>query len=187
MMDQPIIPGGGGLIVPYKGVVPAIAPDAFVAPGAILIGDVEIGPEASVWFNCTLRGDEQAIRVGARSNVQDGTVIHVHSRKQGTYIGADVTIGHMVLLHACTIEDGGYIGMGAIVLDEAVVEGGAMLAAGALLTQKKRVKRGELWAGRPARLMRTLSEAELSGLGRTARVYVERAREYRGAVGQDGQ
>lgn len=187
MMDQPIIPGGGALIVPYKGALPAIAPDAFVAPGAVLVGDVEIGPEASVWFNCTLRGDERAIRVGARSNVQDGTVIHVHSRKQGTIIGADVTIGHMVLLHACTIEDGGYIGMGAIVLDEAVVEGGAMLAAGALLTQKKRVKRGELWAGRPARLMRTLSEAELSGFVRTARVYVERAREYRGAVVEDGQ
>ena len=187
MMDQPIIPGGGALIVPYKGAAPGIAPDAFVAPGAVLIGDVEIGPEASVWFNCTLRGDEQPIRVGARSNVQDGTVIHVHSRKQGTYIGADVTIGHMVLLHACTIEDGGYIGMGAIVLDEAVVEGGAMLAAGALLTQKKRVRRGELWAGRPARLMRTLSEAELSGFSRTARVYVERARDYRGTVGEDGQ
>lgn len=187
MIDQPIIPGGGALLVPYKGVAPGIAPDAFVAPGAVLIGDVEIGPEASVWFNCTLRGDEQAIRVGARSNVQDGTVIHVHSRKQGTYIGADVTIGHMVLLHACTIEDGAYIGMGAIVLDEAVVEGGAMLAAGALLTQKKRVRRGELWAGRPARLMRTLSEAEMSGFSRTARVYVERAREYRGTAGEDGR
>ena len=187
MMDQPVMPGGGALIVPYKGVLPVIAPDAFVAPGAVLIGDVEIGAKASVWFNCTLRGDEQAIRIGARTNVQDGTVIHVHSRKQGTYIGADVTIGHMAMLHACTIEDGAYIGMGAIVLDEAVVEGGAMLAAGAMLTQKKRLKRGELWAGRPARLMRALSEAEIAGFARTAGVYVERARDYRGAAGEDGK
>ncbi len=179
MMDQPVTSAAGPLIVPYKGVVPRIAHDAFVAPSAVLVGDVEIGAGASVWFNCTLRGDENPIRVGARSNVQDGTVIHVHSLKQGTYIGSGVTIGHMVMLHACTIEDGGYVGMGAIILDQAVVEGGAMLAAGALLTQEKRVKRGELWAGRPAKLMRALSDDEMAQLARTAGVYVERAREYR--------
>ncbi|MHA1107777.1 MAG: gamma carbonic anhydrase family protein [Alphaproteobacteria bacterium] len=184
-MDQPIYQAGGPLIIPYRGILPRIAPDAFVAPGTVVAGDVEIGAEASIWFNCTLRGDENPVRIGARTNVQDGSVIHVHSRKQGAYIGCDVTIGHMVLLHACTIEDGAYIGMGAIVLDEAVVEGGAMLAAGALLTPKKRVPRGELWAGRPAKLMRTMPEEELTGLTRTARNYVERAREYSAGAVED--
>lgn len=187
MIDQPIIPGGGALLVPYKGVAPGIAPDAFVAPGAVLIGDVEIGPEASVWFNCTLRGDEQAIRVGARSNVQDGTVIHVHSLKQGTYIGADVTIGHMSLLHACTLEDGAFCGMGGIVLDGAVIEGGAMLAAGAMLTPNKRIPRGELWAGRPARFARKLTQEELDGMPRTIDNYAGRAEEYlRAGIGRIG-
>lgn len=178
-MDQAATSTGGTVILPYKGVWPRIAADAFIAPGVVVVGDVEIGPGASIWFNCTLRGDEQAIRIGAGTNVQDGTVIHVNSRKQGAYIGADVTIGHMVLLHACTIEDTGYVGMGATVLDEAVVEGGAMLAAGALLTQGKRVRQGELWAGRPAGLMRRLSDEEVAQLPRTCRVYMDRAQEYR--------
>lgn len=186
-MDQPIAPPAGPLIVPYRGIVPTVAPDAFVAPGTVLAGDVEIGPEANIWFNCVLRADENPIRVGARTNIQDGTVVHVHSRKQGTFIGSDVTIGHMALLHACTIEDGAYIGMGATMLDESVVEGGAMLAGGALLTPKKRVKRGELWAGRPATLMRALSEQELTQLTRTSRNYVARAREYSAITGEDGR
>lgn len=186
-MDEQIYHAGGPLIVPYKGIVPRVAPDAFVAPGTVLAGDVEIGAEANVWFNCTLRADENPIRIGARTNVQDGSVIHVHSRKQGTCIGCDVTIGHMVLLHACTIEDGAYIGMGAIVLDEAVVEGGGMLAAGALLTPKKRLPRGELWGGRPAKLMRTLTQEELTMLTRTARNYVKRARDYGAGAGGNGK
>lgn len=186
-MDHPLASPAHGLILPYKGILPRVAPDAFVAPSAVLVGDVEIGAEASVWFNCTLRADERAIRVGARSNIQDGTVIHVHSRKQGTTIGDDVTVGHMVLLHACTIEDGGYVGMGAVVMDEAVIEGGAMLAAGALLTQKKTVKRGEMWAGRPARLMRTLSDDDMAQLARSAGHYVQHARDYRNPSGGDGR
>ena len=138
--------------LPYRGARPVIDATAFVAEGCRIVGDVEIGAEASIWFNCVIRGDEHAVRIGARSNVQDGTVIHVHSAKQGTFIGADVTIGHKALLHACTIDDGGFVGMGAIVLDEAVIEGGGMLAAGAMLTPGKRVPSGELWAGSPARL-----------------------------------
>ncbi len=171
-----------GLLLPYGEHFPRIAPNVFIAPGAIVIGDVEIGPESSIWFNCTVRADEQAVRIGARANVQDGTVIHVHSKKQGTYIGDDVTIGHQALLHACTLEDGAYVGMGARILDEAVVEGGGMLAAGALLTQKKRVGRGELWAGTPARLMRRLSPEEMAGMQQTAASYAERARIYMGQL-----
>ncbi len=94
------------LLLAYGDKTPRIAPDAFVAPGSVIVGDVEIASGASIWFNCTLRADEAAIRIGARSNLQDGTVVHVHGRKQGTTIGSDVTVGHMVLLHACTLEDG---------------------------------------------------------------------------------
>ena len=169
---------GGATLLPYRGTWPRIDPTAFVAEGCRIIGDVEIGPEANIWFNCVIRGDEQAVRIGARSNVQDGTVIHVHSAKQGTYIGADVTIGHKALLHACTIEDGGFVGMGAIVLDEAVVEGGGMLAAGAMLTPGKRLPTGELWAGSPARRARALSDEELAGFSKTVENYRARGQEY---------
>jgi carbonic anhydrase/acetyltransferase-like protein (isoleucine patch superfamily) len=167
-----------GMVLAFGDKAPRIAPDVFIAPGSTIVGDVEIGDGSSIWFNCALRGDEAPIRIGAGSNLQDGTVVHVHGRKQGTYIGDRVTVGHMVLLHACTLEDGAYIGMGAQVMDEAVVEGGAMLAAGALLTQNKRIPEGELWAGRPARLMRKLDPEERERLAGTAEHYRERARQY---------
>lgn len=163
---------------PYRRRRPRVAPSAFVAEGAVVVGDVEIADRASVWFNCVLRGDEQAIRIGAGSNLQDGVVIHVHGRKQGVHVGAGCTVGHMTLLHACTLDDGAFVGMGAMVLDEARIEGGAMLAAGAMLTQGKRVPRGELWAGRPARFARRLTPAEIDGMRTTADDYAERAQEY---------
>lgn len=168
----------GPTILPYNGVWPNIAEDAFVASNCSIIGDVTIGAGVSVWFNCVVRGDEQKVTIGARSNIQDGTVIHVHSLKQGTYIGRDVTVGHMALIHAATLEDGAFVGMGAIVLDEAVVEGGALLAAGALLAPGKRVPRGELWAGRPARFVRKLAAEELAGFDLTVDNYARRAQTY---------
>ena len=170
---------GGGLIYPYRGVLPRIAADAFIAPNAAVIGDVEIGGQANVWFGCTIRGDEAAIRIGARTNIQDGCVVHVHSKKQGTYIGADVTVGHMALIHACTIGDGAFVGMGAIILDESVIESGGMLAAGALLTPKKRIPGGELWAGRPARFARRLTPEEIAGMPETVENYRARGQMYR--------
>jgi len=175
------------IILPYRGVAPRIADDAFIAPGAVVVGDVEIGAGSSVWFGCVIRGDEESIRIGQRVNLQDGTVIHVHSRKQGTIIGDDVTVGHMVLLHACTLESGAYVGMGATVMDEAVVEGGGMLAGGALLTPRKVVRRGELWAGRPATLMRPIGPEEAEGLARTAVNYAKRAQQYRDELGWSGK
>ncbi len=181
----PAATAAGANLLPYRGAWPRIAETVFIADGCQIIGDVEIGGEASVWFNCVLRGDEHGIRVGARTNIQDGTVIHVHSRKQGTYIGADVTVGHMALLHACTLEDGAFVGMGAVVLDEAVVEGGGMLAAGAMLTPGKRLPSGELWAGRPARRARMLTERERAGFALTVENYRARGQEYRRAR-QDG-
>ncbi|HKP23353.1 MAG TPA: gamma carbonic anhydrase family protein [Dongiaceae bacterium] len=174
------------LIRPHHGVTPTIAASAFVAETAVVIGDVTIGDEASIWYGCVLRGDGNYIRVGARTNIQDGTIVHVNHEREGaagtrTIIGADVTIGHMALIHACILEDGCFIGMQACVMDGAVVESGAMVAAGALVTPGKRVKRGELWAGSPAKLKRMLSEAELKYFVYTAQHYVELAASYRKA------
>jgi carbonic anhydrase/acetyltransferase-like protein (isoleucine patch superfamily) len=174
-----------GIILPYKGILPKIAGDAFIAANAVVIGDVEIGPGASIWFGCVLRGDSNSIRVGARTNVQDGTVIHVNHEREGaagtrTVIGADVTIGHMALLHACTIEDGAFIGMKACIMDGVVVESGAMVAAGALVTPGKRIRKGELWAGSPAKLMRPLTEKEMAYFGYSAEHYCKVAASYRG-------
>jgi carbonic anhydrase/acetyltransferase-like protein (isoleucine patch superfamily) len=168
----------GPTILPYNGTLPRIAADAFVAAGCCIVGDVTIEAGASVWFNCVVRGDERNVTIGARTNIQDGTVIHVHSLKQGTYIGRDVTVGHMALLHACTVEDGGFVGMGAVVLDGAVVEGGGLLAAGALLAPGKRVPAGELWAGRPARFVRKLTDEERAGMVETVDNYAKRAQTY---------
>ncbi len=176
------------LIIPFDGRHPRIAPDAFVAQNAVIIGDVEIGPRASIWYGCVLRADTNSIRVGAETNIQDGTVIHVNHSPEGMArgahgyavdIGARVTIGHMVLVHACTLAEGSFVGMHASVIDGAYVETGAMVAAGALVTPGKRVKGGELWAGRPARPMRALSADDLREFEETVRHYCEMAERYR--------
>ncbi|MFP6748554.1 MAG: gamma carbonic anhydrase family protein [Alphaproteobacteria bacterium] len=151
-------PGG---IVTYGGMTPNIHPDAFIAPGAHVIGKVEIGAKASVWYNCVVRGDEEPIHIGAGSNVQDGSIIHTSGGIADTWIGENVMIGHMCLLHGCRIGDRAFVGMGSIVLDGAVIEGKSMLAAGAMLTPGKRIPSGQLWAGRPAKFMRDLRPEEL--------------------------
>lgn len=174
-----------GLILPFKGVMPTIDPSVFIAPSASVIGDTVIGAGSSVWFNVAIRGDVHEIRIGERTNIQDGTVVHVTSGKFGTYIGDDITIGHMACLHACTLESRCFIGMGATVMDGAVVESGAMVAAGALVTPGKVVKSGELWAGSPAKCIRKLSEADIEGMGKNAPHYVALAEHYlKAGVGQ---
>ncbi len=171
-----------GLLLPYGGRRPRLAADVFIAPGASLIGDVEIGAGSSVWFACVVRGDVNVVRVGAATNLQDGSVIHVSRREGGgTTIGDHVTIGHMALIHACALEDGCFIGMRATIMDGAVIEGGAMVAAGALVTPGKRVPKGEVWAGTPARYMREVNEREAAYIRDIAPHYVELAREYREA------
>lgn len=167
-----------GMILPFRNVIPTIAAGVFIAPTATVIGDVVIGTDTNIWFGCVLRGDVNEIRVGERTNIQDGTVVHVSRMKHGTYIGSDITIGHMALLHACTLEDGCFIGMQATVMDGCVVESGAMVAAGALVTPGKRVGRGQLWAGAPAKHVRDLSDADREGLAATAPHYVRLARTY---------
>jgi gamma-carbonic anhydrase len=170
----------GGVLLPFRNYVPAIAPDAFVAANATLIGQVEIGARTNIWFGCVLRGDLAAIRVGALTNVQDGTVVHVSSVANGaTWIGERVTIGHMALIHACRLEDRCFVGMKACVMDGAVVETGAWIAAGAVVTPGKRVKSGELWAGTPARLLRAVTAEETRYIETLPERYAELAEQYR--------
>jgi carbonic anhydrase/acetyltransferase-like protein (isoleucine patch superfamily) len=166
-------------ILPFDGVMPVVGDDVFIAPGAKVIGDVHIGALSSIWYGCILRGDVNEIRIGARTNIQDGTVIHVASKGQGTYIGDDVAVGHMALLHACTIEDRAFVGMKAVVMDGAVVETGGMVAAGALITPGKRVKTGELWTGWPAKLTRALTEKDQAMMTWTQSHYVGLAQKHK--------
>lgn len=173
-----------GLILPFKGTSPTIADDCFIAPNATIIGDVVIGAGTSVWFGCVIRGDVHEIRIGERTNIQDGTIVHVTGGKLGTYIGSDITIGHGAVLHACTLEDGCFIGMGAVVLDGAVIETGAMVAAGAVVTPGKRVTAGELWSGNPAKLMRPLKEAEIAFFPKSAANYRTLGDTYRQSLGE---
>jgi carbonic anhydrase/acetyltransferase-like protein (isoleucine patch superfamily) len=167
-----------GMLLSHKGVRPRIADNVFIAPTATVIGDVEIGTDTNIWFGCVIRGDVNVIRIGERTNIQDGTIVHVSREKFGTYIGSDITIGHMALIHACTLEDGCFVGMQATIMDGCVVESGAMIAAGALVTPGKRVGRHELWAGRPARLVRQLTETDRRSMAATAAHYVKLAGEY---------
>jgi carbonic anhydrase/acetyltransferase-like protein (isoleucine patch superfamily) len=168
---------GGGAIIPFGDRLPVVPDDVFLAPGVHVIGDVEIGSRANIWFGCTLRGDVNIIRVGAGTNVQDGTVVHVTRKTHGTFIGANCTIGHGAVIHGCTLEDGCYIGMRATVMD--VVESGAMVAAGALVTPGKRVPSGELWSGSPARLMRRLTPEQLDYIRDAATHYAALGAQYR--------
>ena len=171
-----------GLVIPFKGFTPRVAPSAFIAPNATLIGEVEIGANCSIWFNTVLRGDGPGIRIGENTNLQDGTVVHIAARGVMTVIGRNVTVGHMALLHACEIQDDAFIGMRATVLDDAVVESGAMVAAGAVVTPRKVVRRGELWAGNPAQKLRDLTEKDFGSFRRIAAQYVELGRAYRGGA-----
>ena len=167
------------LILSYRNKHPRIAADAYIAPGAVIIGDVVIGARANIWFGCVLRGDITAIHVGANTNIQDGTIVHVATNKPPTWIGANVTIGHMALIHACRLEDGSFVGMKACVLDGAVVETGAWVAAGAVVTPGKVVKSGELWAGTPAKFLRPVKPEEARYIVELPDRYYKLAMEYR--------
>jgi gamma-carbonic anhydrase len=173
-----------GLTLPYEETLPTIADDAFIAPNATIIGDVVIGADSGIWFNCLLRGDVNEIRVGERTNIQDGTIVHVSGTGQGTYIGDDITIGHMALIHACTLQDGCFIGMKATVMDDCVVESGAMVAAGALVPPGKTVPGGQLWGGTPARYLRDIRDSDLEMIRYTAPHYVKLAQRYRKGISQ---
>jgi carbonic anhydrase/acetyltransferase-like protein (isoleucine patch superfamily) len=175
-------------LISFGGRSPRVDPAAFVAPGAVLIGDIEVGPDASIWYNCVLRGDVNHIRIGARTNIQDGSVLHVDSPRPGneaglpTLIGEDVLIGHMAMVHGCILHDRAFVGLGAIVMDGCEIESGGMLAAGALLAPGRRIPAGQLWAGRPAKYVRDLSEEELAGQRAGVAHYVALARLHASAL-----
>lgn len=168
-----------GLILPYKNITPKIDDTAFIAPSASIIGDVEIGAQSQIWYGCTARGDVNDIKIGARTNIQDGTVIHVTHGVAGTYIGDDVTVGHSAILHACTVHDKGFVGMQACVMDNAVVESYGMVAAGALVPPGKVVRSGELWIGRPAKMVRELTDEEREYIDWSAPHYVRLGEEHK--------
>ena len=171
-----------GPIYKLEGITPRIAPDAFIAPTAAVIGDVEIGSETGIWFHCLVRGDLNYIRVGARTNIPDGTIIHVDTGAMACNIGDDVTVGHNAVIHACTLKDRAFVGISATVLDGAVIEEGGVLGAGGLLTPGKVIGRNELWVGAPARLIRVLSDEERKKFDRNAEVYRELARRFRAGL-----
>jgi carbonic anhydrase/acetyltransferase-like protein (isoleucine patch superfamily) len=166
-------------IIPYKGTSPQIKPSAYIAEGVAITGDVHIGEHSNIWFGVAMRGDVSDIRIGERTNIQDGSVIHVTRGMKGTHIGNDVTVGHMACLHACQIGDRAFIGMKACVLDGAIVEDEAMVAAGSLVTPNKRVPKHQLWAGSPARYMRDMTEEEIKFLRISADNYVKLGQEYK--------
>lgn len=174
--------GGRGPIYTLDGVTPKVAPDAFIAPTAAVIGDVEIGSETGVWFHCLVRGDMNYIRIGARTNIQDGAIIHVDLGGFATIIGDDVTVGHNAVVHACTLKHRAFVGISATVLDGAVIEAGGMLAAGGLLTPGKVIGRNELWGGTPAKLLRVMSDEERAKFDRNAVVYRDLARRFRAGL-----
>jgi gamma-carbonic anhydrase len=185
-MQQPLTEQPAQLMAPtlYRlgNHVPKIAATTWIAPTAAIIGNVEIGDESAIWFHCVLRGDTNSIKIGARSNIQDGTIIHVDPGAYATTIGDDVTIGHACLIHGCTLESGAFVGMSSTVLNGAVVETGGVLGAGSLLTSGKRVNRNELWTGAPAQLRREITEAERAEFMSVAGHYVRNARRFAGEL-----
>jgi carbonic anhydrase/acetyltransferase-like protein (isoleucine patch superfamily) len=156
---------------------PDIAPDAFVAPGAAVIGGVKIGPRASIWYHCAIRGDINKIEIGADSNIQDGTVIHV-ADDHPAIIGERVSVGHRAIIHACEIGDETLVGMGAIVMDGAVIGARCVVAAGSLVTKNTRVPEGSLVMGSPAKVVRCLTPEEQKQNVSLAAKYVEISRRY---------
>ena len=170
-----------GLLLPFDGVFPRIASGVFLAPGSVVIGDVDIGAESSVWFNAVIRGDVAPIHIGERSNVQDGAVLHV-DRGTPCVIGDEVTIGHAAIVHGTTVGDGVTLGMGAVVLSRSKIGSESIVAAAALVPEDALIACGVLMMGVPAREKRSLSAEERSSSRENARRYVRNAAAYLGAV-----
>lgn len=166
------------MIKPFNDIEPKIHPSAFITDDAIVIGDVEVGEDSSVWFGSVIRGDVNFIRIGARTNIQDGTIIHVSSRTHSTVLEDEITVGHRVVLHGCHVERGCLIGIGAILLDGVRVGERSLVAAGSLLTPGTQVPPRSLVLGSPARVKRELTADELEYLDRSWRNYVELKNRY---------
>lgn len=170
----------GPTILPFRGKTPVIDPTAFVAPTASVIGDVVVGAESSLWFGTVVRGDVFHIRVGSRTSIQDNSVLHVTHDRCATIVGDDCTVGHAVVLHGCTIGDRVLVGMGAVVLDDALVSSDVLIGAGSLVTMGTKIPPRSLVLGRPARIVRALTEPEVAQIREAAALYVGFRGEYLG-------
>jgi len=176
-------------IAAVNGHCPQIHPSAFIAPGCRIIGNVEIGADASIWYNCVVRADVNRVVIGARTNIQDGSVVHCDSPTDGnpdgypTIIGSDVLIGHMAMIHGCSLEDRAFVGLGATVLNGCVIESDGMLAAGAMLTSGKRIETRQLWIGTPAKYVRDLDDASVASNQHGVQMYAENGRTHKQALG----
>jgi carbonic anhydrase/acetyltransferase-like protein (isoleucine patch superfamily) len=168
------------IIAPYGGQAPRLHPSVLVAEGGVVIGDVEMGEGSSVWYGTIVRGDVNHVRIGARTNLQDGTIVHVTGGTHPTVVGDDVTVGHRVVLHGCTVKDRCLVGIGAVVLDGAVVGPDAMIGAGALVPPGMVVPPGKLVLGSPAKVKRDLTPEEIAFFRHSAARYVEYAARHRG-------
>jgi len=167
------------MIRPFNGIEPRIHESSYVTDDAIIVGDVEIGEDSSVWYGSVLRGDVNYIRIGARTNIQDQTIIHVSSKGLPTIVEDEVTVGHRVTLHACHVERGCLIGIGAILMDGVRVGAQSLVGAGSLLTPGTQIPPRSLVIGSPARVKRELTEDELASLEKSWRNYVELENKYR--------
>jgi carbonic anhydrase/acetyltransferase-like protein (isoleucine patch superfamily) len=174
------------MILKHKDISPQLDASVFVATSACVIGDVQIGKDSSLWFNVVVRGDVNYIRIGERTNIQDGTVVHVTNETHPTIIGNDVTVGHNATLHGCTVEDGSLIGIGAIVLDGAIVGASSLVAAGSIVAPGTRVPPRSLVMGSPGRVKRTLSDDECSSIHATSVHYLSYQEDYRSHVERIG-
>ena len=162
----------------YKGIKPKIAATAFIEASAQVIGDVEIGEQSSVWFNCVIRGDVYHVRIGHSTNIQDGTIIHVTNGRFATIIGNYVTVGHGVMLHGCTVKDRSLIGIGSIVLDDVVIGEESFIAAGSLVTPGTVIPPRSMVMGSPARVRREVTEDEIARIDIHWRHYIEYKNNY---------
>lgn len=174
------------MILEHQGVAPQIDSTVFLAPGACVIGDVRIGEQSSLWFNVVIRGDVNSIRIGKRTNIQDGAVVHVTYETHPTHIGDDVSVAHNVTLHGCTVHDGCLIGIGAKVLDGAVIGAYSLVAAGSLVSPGTVIPPGSLVMGSPARVKRQLSDAERDDIHAIAARYLQYQEAYRAGAKRIG-
>jgi carbonic anhydrase/acetyltransferase-like protein (isoleucine patch superfamily) len=176
--EDPSLPGvvGPAIVRSFGQLHPRIHPQAWLAPGSVVVGDVEIGADSSIWYGSVVRGDVERVRIGRGTNLQDGSVVHVTAERFPTLIGDDVTLGHRSVVHGCVVEDGALIGIGAIVLDGAHVGAGALIGAGAVVTPGSKIEARGLALGTPAKVVRTLSDAEFEEQLERTRRYVETAR-----------
>lgn len=166
-------------IIKFRDKLPRIDREAFIAEGAVIAADVTIGPNSGIWFNAVVRGDVAPVTIGKNTNIQDGSVVHTSRFDGPTYIGDNITIGHMALIHACMLEDNCFVGMNSTIMDKAIIEQWGFVAAGSLVTAGKIVRKYELWAGRPAKFVRKITDEEIEFMKGNVENYVEFAKEYR--------